>query len=237
VISLDAVPSFARTGEAHRANFSGARRRPSPVSMPLPLQALRRHQGRARRKSESPERTAILTHLQREYAIDAVQFYDNNFFLREADAADLAARITPLKLKRWCEGRIDALLRYSDETMHALRRAGCEMIFLGAESGSDKLLREMDKQLTSDQILEIAARIRKFGIIPEFSFVIGNPNEPDRDAREAMSFMRRIKRINPRAEIIVQHYIPTPHPDGMYGEIEERFAFPKPGRMGIAALV
>jgi tRNA A37 methylthiotransferase MiaB len=181
-----------------------------------------------RQKSEAPERTAaVLTHLQREYAIDAVQFYDNNFFLREADAEELAARIAPLKLKWWCEGRIDALLRYSDDTMQALRRAGCEMIFLGAESGSDKLLREMDKQLTSAQILEIAARIRKFGIIPEFSFVIGNPKEPDRDAREAMSFMRRIKKINPRAEIIVQHYIPTPHPDGMYGDIEDRFAFPK----------
>jgi len=128
-----------------------------------------------RQKAESPERTAaILTHLQREYAIDAVQFYDNNFFLREADAAELAERIAPLKLKWWCEGRIDALLRYSDETMTALRRAGCEMIFLGAESGNDRHLREMDKQLTSAQILEIASRIGKFGIIPEFSFVIGN---------------------------------------------------------------
>ena len=29
------------------------------------------------------------------------------------------------------------------------------------------------------------------------------------------------------AEIVVQHYIPTPHPDGMYGEIEAQFAFPK----------
>jgi len=181
-----------------------------------------------RQKAESPERTAaILTHLQREYGIDAVQFYDNNFFLREADAAELAERIAPLKLKWWCEGRIDALLRYSDETMHALRRAGCEMIFLGAESGSDQRLREMDKQLTAAQILEIASRIRKFGIIPEFSFVIGNPKEPERDAREAMQFMRRIKRINPRAEIIVQHYIPTPHPDGMYGEIDGQFSFPK----------
>ena len=50
--------------------------------------------------------------------------------------------------------------------------------------------------------------------------------------------MRRIKRINPRAEIIVQHYIPTPHPDGMYGEIEQRIAVSdESGRMGVAALV
>jgi hypothetical protein len=118
-------------------------------------------------------------------------------------------------------------LRYSDETMRALRRSGCEMIFLGAESGNDEHLLAMDKQLTSAQILEMAARISKFGITPEFSFVIGNPAQPERDFQEAERFIRRIKRLNPQAEIVVQHYIPTPHPDGMYGEIDERLEFPK----------
>ncbi len=181
-----------------------------------------------RQKSESPERTAaVLAHLQQKFAIDSVQFYDNNFFLREDDTAELARLIEPLKLKWWCEGRIDALLRFSDETLHALKRAGCHMIFLGAESGNDHVLEQMGKQLTSAQILEIAERIKPFGITPEFSFVIGNPQEPDRDLRESMAFIRRIKAINPDSEIIIQHYIPTPHPDGMYGEIESQFAFPK----------
>ena len=181
-----------------------------------------------RQRSEAPARTAeVLAHLQGRLGINAVQFYDNNFFLREDHSAELADRITPLKLKWWCEGRIDILLRYSDETMRALRRSGCEMIFLGAESGSEQYLREMGKNLHPDQILEIAGRIRKFGIIPEFSFVLGNPKEPDRDVRDTMQFIRRLKRINPRSEIIVQHYIPTPHPDGMYGEIESRFSFPR----------
>ena len=35
-----------------------------------------------------------------------------------------------------------------------------------------------------------------------------------------IEFIRRIKRLNPDAEIIVQHYMPTPHPDGMYGNID-----------------
>ncbi|MEP6961929.1 MAG: radical SAM protein [Acidobacteriota bacterium] len=181
-----------------------------------------------RQKSEKPERTAaILEHLHREFAVDSVQFYDNNFFLREADTAQLAELITPLKLKWWCEGRIDTLLRYSDETFRALRRSGCEMIFLGAESGSDPVLEQMGKQLTAQEILDIAARIKPFGITPEFSFVIGNPQEPDRDLRDSMAFIRRIKAINPGSEIIIQHYIPTPHPDGMYGEIEGQLVFPK----------
>ena len=116
-----------------------------------------------------------LRELQRTFGIDAVQFYDNNFFLREADALELAERLVPLQLQWWCEARIDIVLRYSDETLRAIRRAGCRMIFFGAESGSDKMLQEMHKQLSTAQILDLAARIRKFDIVPEFSFVLGTP--------------------------------------------------------------
>jgi hypothetical protein len=101
------------------------------------------------------------------------------------------------------------------------------MVFFGAESGSDAVLKQMNKHLTADQTLELAGRIRHFGIIPEFSFVIGNPAEPERDTSDTIRFIRKIKRINPDAEIIVQHYIPTPHPDGMYGRIDGQIEFPK----------
>jgi anaerobic magnesium-protoporphyrin IX monomethyl ester cyclase len=180
-----------------------------------------------RQKVESAERTAsVLERLQKAHGIDAVQFYDNNFFLNESHALDQAERLIPLNLRWWAEGRIDTMLRYSDDTLRAIRRAGATMIFFGAESGSDATLRAMNKRITSGQTLELAARIRKFDIIPEFSFVVGNPDDPALDTRETIDFIRRIKRLNPAAEIIVQHYIPTPHPDGMYGKIDGAFRFP-----------
>ncbi len=177
-----------------------------------------------RQKVEAAERTAaVLGRLQRDYGIDAVQFYDNNFFLNESHAIDQAERLIPLKLRWWAEGRIDTMLRYSDETLRTIRKSGATMIFFGAESGSDATLLAMNKKITTAQTLELAARIRKFDIIPEFSFVVGNPEDPKRDTRETIEFIRRIKRLNPAAEIIVQHYIPTPHPDGMYGKVEVQF--------------
>jgi anaerobic magnesium-protoporphyrin IX monomethyl ester cyclase len=181
-----------------------------------------------RQKSEAPERTAaVLAQLKRDYNIDGVHFYDNNFFLREDDAVELADHLTPLKLGWWCEGRIDIINRYSDATLRALERSGCKMIFMGAESGSDQMLREMDKQITTAQTLELAARFRDYNIIPEFSFVIGNPKRPEEDLRTDMAFIRKLKKINPISEIIVQHYTPTPHPDGMYGDIDDKITFPK----------
>ena len=177
---------------------------------------------------EPAERTVqALTRLKDDYSIDSVQFYDNNFFLNESHAREQAARIAPLGLRWWAEGRIDTLLRYSDDTLRAIRNAGAAMIFFGAESGSDQVLLEMNKRLTTAQTLELAARIRRFDIIPEFSFVVGNPSRPEEETRETIAFIRRLKHLNPDAEIIVQHYIPTPHPDGMYGIDDKKIQFPQ----------
>ncbi len=176
---------------------------------------------------ESPARTEeVLRHLVTKYGCDSVQFYDMNFFLREDHARDLAERLKPLNLHWWCEARIDIVNKYSDSTLRALRDAGCAMIFFGAESGSDWVLKEMRKQITTDETLSLARRISEFGIIPEFSFVIGNPRDPERDTRETLAFIRRIKRINPNSEIIVYHYTPVPQRDSMYGQIDKQISFP-----------
>ena len=139
----------------------------------------------------------------------------------------MAQRIAPLGLQWWCEGRIDIVLRYSDATWRALKKSGCRMIFFGAESGDDQVLREMNKQLSSEETLALASRIREFGIVPEFSFVIGNPKDPGRDLATNMRFIREVKRRNPDSVIIVQHYTPVPHPDGMYGVEDGALPFPK----------
>ena len=180
-----------------------------------------------REKMESPARTeSVLRHLATNYGADSVQFYDMNFFLREDHTRDLCGRLAPLNLRWWCEGRIDTVVDYSDSTLEAIRHAGCAMIFFGAESGSDWALKEMQKGITTGQTLELAERIRHFGIIPEFSFVIGNPSDPERDTAETLAFIRKIKRINPKSEIIIYHYTPVPQRESMYGDIDGRIEFP-----------
>lgn len=180
-----------------------------------------------REKLESPARTAaILTHLVTKYGADSVQFYDMNFFMREDHARELADYLTPLHLRWWCEARVDVMCKYSDATLDSLRRAGCTMIFFGAESGSDWALQEMKKGITTEQTSLVASRVRQFGIIPEFSFVVGNPNDPERDTNATLRFIRKIKRLNPASEIIMYHYTPVPQRGAMYGNIDGRISFP-----------
>jgi anaerobic magnesium-protoporphyrin IX monomethyl ester cyclase len=178
-------------------------------------------------RMESPARTqAILRHLVHNYGVDSIQFYDNNFFLQEEHAREQMDRLTPLGLSWWCEARIDLMLRYSDRTFEAIRRAGCTMIFFGAESGSDWVLQEMTKQLKTEQTLALAQRIKQFDIIPEFSFVVGNPKNPERDTAECLHFIRKIKQLNPASEIIIYPYTPVPQREQMYGNVEGQVQFP-----------
>jgi anaerobic magnesium-protoporphyrin IX monomethyl ester cyclase len=182
----------------------------------------------SREKMEAPERTeAVLRHLAQNYGVDAVQFYDNNFFLRENHAQELAKRIEPLNLKWWCEGRSDIMMSYSDATFEAIRRAGCKMIFFGAESGNNETLKEMKKDLKAEDTLALASRIRRFDIIPEFSIIFGNPKDPEGDTQECIQFIRQLKRLNPDSEIVVEHYTPVPQRTQMYGNVEDQMRFPE----------
>ena len=102
--------------------------------------------------------------------LDAIQFYDNNFFLREDHTRELADRMAPLKMRWWCEGRADIMMKYSDATFEAIRRAGCTMIFFGAESGSNENLKEMNKDLCAEDTL--ALWLLEYGALALF------PNSP-----------------------------------------------------------
>jgi anaerobic magnesium-protoporphyrin IX monomethyl ester cyclase len=172
-------------------------------------------------KLASPARTeAALSYLAKRFGVDAVHFYDNNFFVREDHAVELCSRLAPLGLRWWCEARIDAMLRFSDRTWGTIRRSGCTMVYFGAESGSDETLRRMSKNLTTEQTLALAAKTREFGIVPEFSFMFGDPDDPAGEAEKTLTFVRKLKAVNPAMKLISYFYTPTPQRRGTYGNVD-----------------
>ena len=181
-----------------------------------------------REKVQAPDRTAEhLAFLARDHGMDSVHFYDNNFFLNERHAREVAAAFRPLGLRWWCEARVDTLTRFSNDTWRALKAAGLTMIFCGAESGSDEVLAKMSKGTTTDQIVHTAAKCREHGVIPEFSFVFGDPDEPEREIEKTLRFIRRLKAVNPAMELISYFYTPTPQRSGTYGAVNPTAATPQ----------
>src|SRR5471032_710462 len=181
--------------------------------------------------AQSPARIEhVLRHLVATYGIDAVQMHDMDFFINEARTAEFAERIADLGIRWWGLGRVDALMQYSDATWEKMARSGLTMVFSGAESGTDETLARMNKggKSSSALTLELARRMQSYGIVPEFSFVLGCPPDPRADVEATFDFIRRIKQINPSTEIVLYTYTPVPLDGSLYAEAQRLgFEFPE----------
>jgi len=153
--------------------------------------------------------------IQRQFGADAIEFTDNNFFTSMRRVAEFSELLLQkrIRVSWWGEARPDTLMKYPDAVLRNMRRSGCKMIFLGAESGSALRLQQMNKggSQTPETILRLAERFREHDIIPEFSFVLGAPAENvDAAIDEEIAFIRKVKRVNPASEIIIYVYAPVP---------------------------
>jgi radical SAM superfamily enzyme YgiQ (UPF0313 family) len=180
---------------------------------------------------ESPARMErVVSRFCQEYGADAIQFHDMDFFVSESRTAEFADRIARFGIRWWGLGRVDELMRYSDRTWQKMRQSGLTMVFCGAESGSDAVLARMNKggRASASLTLELARRARRFGIVPEFSFVLGNPPDAMADTEATLRFVREVKNVNPEAEIILYTYTPVPLDGTLYDEARALgFRFPE----------
>lgn len=174
-------------------------------------------------------------YIKTRWGADSIEFHDNNFFVSEKRTVEFSKLIRPENMIWWGEGRIDTIDKYKDASLAALRESGCKMIFFGAETGNDEILKKMDKGGTQSaaQIRAFAKRMAKFDIIPEYSFVLGtpadNPGQVMKQIDQDISFIKEIKEINPKTEIIIYIYSPVPtEGSDLYKKVQETgFHFPE----------
>ncbi len=174
-------------------------------------------------------------HLIDKYGADSFEFFDNNFFVSEKRTVEFSKLIMNDNIVWWGEGRIDTIDKYSDESLAIMRKSGCKMIFFGAESGNDSILKQVDKggTQTAAQMLLFAERMKKFDIIPEYSFVLGFPADTQEQVMAQIDFdidfIKQIKKVNPATEIIIYVYSPVPTEGSeMYEQVKASgFRFPE----------
>jgi anaerobic magnesium-protoporphyrin IX monomethyl ester cyclase len=145
---------------------------------------------------------------------DSIQYFDHNFFDREADMAPILEVLAKMQLPWWCYARADALLNLSSSSWALVRKSKLRMAYIGAETASNALLKHIRKGTRVDQTLAVAELCRTHGVIPELSFMVAPPHDPVGETERTFEFIREVKRINPHAEIIIYIYTPLP-PDSM----------------------
>ncbi|MEN6338366.1 MAG: radical SAM protein [Phycisphaerales bacterium] len=92
---------------------------------------------------------------------------------------------------RWeCNTRVNLL---TEELLIQMKKAGCNSIKVGIESGSEQVLERMNKRITLDQARKAAALLRKAGIHWTAYFLIGTPGETLEDIYRTLGFMYEIR--------------------------------------------
>lgn len=115
-------------------------------------------------------------HLAREYRPDHLWFADDIFGLRSdwlaafADRLNEAGTHIPFTMQSRCD-------LMNEQAVDALARSGCEEVWLGCESGSQRILDAMDKDITVEQIRTARHRLGDHGIRACFFIQFGYPGE------------------------------------------------------------
>lgn len=128
-----------------------------------------------------------LAYLKKEYAVEHVRFVDDEFTLHTQRTAELMKKMVDLDLGFVCITRADTL---NEPLLSLMEEAGCREVHIGVETGSDRLLRLMNKQTTSDSLLNGVHMIKEAGIRVKAYLMMNFPGETEEDRKLTVEWLR-----------------------------------------------
>jgi len=119
-------------------------------------------------------------------------FNDDTFTLRSAFVEEICKRILelPFKITWHCDTRGDTL---NIGVLKLMKKAGCNHVYLGLESGSPKIQKMIKKNIDNAKIKTAVKMARKAGIETTVYFMAGFPEETAEDLMQSITAMEDIK--------------------------------------------
>jgi len=151
--------------------------------------------------------------LTRRYGLEMVWVVDDNFLvdLDRARAIGDGLVRAGADFKWSIQATTNLTARLSAEDLRLLRRGGLHQICQGVDSGSEKILKLMNKTFQDfESIYESAARCLEAGIRPSFNIIFAYPGEGTKERRETIDFMMDVCRRFPGAEFWTNIFTPYP---------------------------
>ncbi len=146
------------------------------------------------------------------YHVGGVNFVSDNFFVNRNRVGEICQGILDRSLDiNWhSDIRIDNFLRMDDELIGLVRRSGCRCLTFGVESGSDRMLALINKDITVDEVKEAHRRARKHNFLVNYHFMMGLPDETRDDLVQTLNLIAHLAQ-DPEA-LIYGPSIYTPFP-------------------------
>jgi anaerobic magnesium-protoporphyrin IX monomethyl ester cyclase len=123
-------------------------------------------------------------------SVKQLQIKDDTFTTNKRRVLELCRGIRARGLDfLWsCDTRVDVI---NEELLREMRLAGCQRLSLGVESGSPAILRNIDKKITPEKIIESTEMAKRVGIQVRYFMMLGNRGETAETFRESLAFLKR----------------------------------------------
>jgi radical SAM superfamily enzyme YgiQ (UPF0313 family) len=179
--------------------------------------------------SLSPERVLNdIENLIKDYNVQIIDFCDANFFARKQRVREIMHGLIKRRLKiSWTANcRVDQFLQLNEEDIRLIKRGGCHLLSFGAESGNQKTLDFLHKDIRVKQIEEVAKLSYKHNLLICYCFIVGAPNETPHDFQKTLKFILKLKKIHPESKIVIYYYMPLPESELKEEDIKMGFKQP-----------
>ena len=130
-----------------------------------------------------------LNHLAEIKAVKRINFIDDTFNVPKQRFKEILKIMSKNRYPfKWIS---HFRCQYADEEcVELMKTSGCEGVFLGIESGSNQVLKKMNKAVTIEQYLKGIELLKKYDILTYGSFIIGFPGETENTIKETISFIK-----------------------------------------------
>ncbi|HYB89560.1 MAG TPA: radical SAM protein [Candidatus Binataceae bacterium] len=175
-----------------------------------------------KRTWRSMQAETVLEHLKkiiRDYGIRGFLFTDDHFFIDMKRAHAILEGIVRANLNvtiSKLQARADTICRMDKDFLGLLVRAGVKRMTVGVESGSQRVLDLIHKDITVDEVIEANRKLAPYPIIPLYLFMMGMPSETPDEFRDTLRLAERLVKENPKAAKTFNIYTPYPGTE-LYG--------------------
>lgn len=155
---------------------------------------------------------ADLTEVVKKYHPRQIDFVDDNFLLNEKRLKDFIAGYKRNNFHFFWTAfcRCDFFAKLDEKIIKELKGINLERVFFGVESGSIRILKMINKKIKLKDVLASLKKAVKYGILADFTFINGFPNEEKSDVIKSIRLRNEIKSISPQSTVRFFTYTPFP---------------------------
>lgn len=148
--------------------------------------------GKAYRKRSAQNLYDEIKYIENEFPeVKEILIDDDNFAVDQKNVQEFCRLMIENKSRlKWV---VQCRVTLTYETMRLMKKAGCRLVVVGFESGSQKVLDGMKKGITIEQSLAFNVAAKKAGMRVHGCFMVGNPGETKETMRETLEFSKKLR--------------------------------------------